>query len=59
MLSKYDEEIEGEKKKEFQLGARGSYNSEQDQQMERIKAELRAQSVCTGLCLQVYCFLSM
>ncbi|WAR18739.1 SNUT1-like protein [Mya arenaria] len=44
VLSKYDEEIAGEKKKDFQLGARGSYNTEEDKQMERIKAELRAQS---------------
>lgn len=44
VLSKYNEEIEGAKKKEFQLGARGSYSTEQDKQMEKIKAELRAQS---------------
>lgn len=44
VLAKYDDEIRGEKKKDFQLGARGTYNSEQDKQMERITAELRAQS---------------
>lgn len=45
VLSKYNEEIEGEKKKKFELGARGTYNTDEDKQMERIKAELRAQSV--------------
>ncbi|KAH3855507.1 U4/U6.U5 tri-snRNP-associated protein 1-like isoform X5 [Dreissena polymorpha] len=45
VLSKYDEEIAGkERMKEFKLGARGSYSAEEDKQMERIKAELRAQS---------------
>ena len=44
-MSKYNEEIEGEKRKRFELGTRGSYNTAEDKQMERIKADLRAQSV--------------
>lgn len=44
VLSKYDEEIEGQKKKEFKLGSHGTYNADQDRQMEKITAALRAQS---------------
>lgn len=49
LLSKYDEEIEGLKRKDFQLGARGTYNTEQDKQLARIKEELRAQSVSNSI----------
>ncbi|KAL4237800.1 U4/U6.U5 tri-snRNP-associated protein 1 [Mactra antiquata] len=44
VLSKYNEEIEGMKSKEFALGARGTYDSAQDRQMDKIRQELRARS---------------
>lgn len=44
LLSKYDEEIEGQKKKIFELGAGGKYSTEEDKNMERIRQQLREQS---------------
>ncbi len=37
MLDKYDEEIEGEKKKNFRIGDDGSYNQEQQRKQVRGK----------------------
>ncbi|KAL3873610.1 hypothetical protein ACJMK2_036706 [Sinanodonta woodiana] len=44
VLSKYNEEIEGPKKKVFQLGSGGRYNVEADKQMDYIRQQLRAQA---------------
>lgn len=44
VLEKYDEEIEGVKKKSFELGAGGKYSDDSDRQMEKIRQQLRQQS---------------
>ncbi|KAK3093097.1 hypothetical protein FSP39_011036 [Pinctada imbricata] len=44
VLSKYDEEIEGLKKEKFELGSGGTYDTDQDRQMELIRQQLRNQS---------------
>ncbi|XP_033733717.1 U4/U6.U5 tri-snRNP-associated protein 1-like [Pecten maximus] len=49
VLEKYDEEIDGEKKKTFTLESGGKYNTEQDRQMEKIREQLQQQSHSLGL----------
>lgn len=49
ILGKYDEEIEGEKKKSFELGAGGKYSNDDDRQMDRIRQQLREQSQTLSL----------
>ena len=44
MLSKYDEEIDGIKKEKFELGSGGTYDTDQDRQMDLIRQQLRNQS---------------
>lgn len=51
VLEKYDEEIEGVKKKSFELGAGGKYSDDSDRQMEKIRQQLRQQSVSYPLAL--------
>ncbi|XP_070576696.1 U4/U6.U5 tri-snRNP-associated protein 1-like isoform X2 [Ptychodera flava] len=41
LLSKYDEEIEGEKKQSFVLGGGGGVSLEHDREMEKIRQELK------------------
>ena len=54
LLSKYDEEIEGEKRKNFQLGSGGAYDDSEDRQMERITQQLRAQAVSISTVCGLY-----
>ena len=44
VLSKYDEEIDGIKKEKFELGSGGTYDTDQDRQMDLIRQQLRNQS---------------
>lgn len=46
VLSKYDEEIEGAKKKNFVLGAGGKYDTQEDRRMDQIRMELQQHRVC-------------
>lgn len=45
ILSKYDEEIDGEKRKTFELGSGGKYANDEDRNMDLIRQQLRQQSV--------------
>lgn len=44
ILSKYDEEIDGEKRKTFELGSGGKYANDEDRNMDLIRQQLRQQS---------------
>ncbi|CAH1792523.1 unnamed protein product [Owenia fusiformis] len=44
VLSKYDEEIAGERKKSFALGMEGSYNADSERQMAMIRNQLKNQA---------------
>lgn len=44
MLSKYDEEIEGEKKKSFRLSAGGFVGGERERELQAIRENLRNQA---------------
>lgn len=44
VLSKYDEEIEGEKKKSFRLGAGGFADGERERELQAMKETLRSQA---------------
>ena len=48
VLEKYDEEIEGAKKKKFELGFGGKYNTDPEKQMDEIRKQLREQSHSLG-----------
>lgn len=45
LLQKYDEEIEGEKKKSFVLGSGGTYDTTKEDEVKKIQAKLKAQMV--------------
>ncbi|KXJ28213.1 U4/U6.U5 tri-snRNP-associated protein 1 [Exaiptasia diaphana] len=45
VLDKYDEEIEGEKKKVFALGSGGQFDTSREDDLEKIKARLRNEMV--------------
>lgn len=44
VLSKYDEEIEGEKKKSFRLSAGGFVGGERERELQTIRENLRSQA---------------
>lgn len=44
VLSKYDEEIEGEKKKGFRLRAGGQADSERERELQAVREALRSQA---------------
>lgn len=44
VLSKYDEEIEGEKKKSFRLSAGGFVGGERERELQAIRENLRSQA---------------
>ncbi|CAB4014383.1 U4 tri-snRNP-associated 1-like [Paramuricea clavata] len=49
LLSKYDEEIDGEKKKTFNLGAGGGVNLTKEQELQKIRDRLKNQAVSLTL----------
>ncbi|KAL5007937.1 hypothetical protein ScPMuIL_013518 [Solemya velum] len=49
VLDKYDEEIEGLKKKSFQIGSGGRYDGGEERHLEQIRAQLRQQGQSLSL----------
>lgn len=45
ILDKYDEELEGERKKYFRLGARGTYDASDDKFIEKLNEEHKARAI--------------